>query len=211
MIVSVFKLFSMNLITNTLSSIAHVLIRPGFWSLALSLKTLYFLDCFSFYKSKDSNHSLTYGRTPLRVFKMMASYTKQSDTFLDLGCGEGLGLFYLNHVYGVKTKGIELRSSFIDTALFLIKKFKIQGMEFKQLDLIEATLPSADVVFIAGTCFEKELLEKVAEDLMWLNPRIVFSISSAMCDYGLKGYSVHEIPIRMDFGKTSLFVHSRIT
>jgi SAM-dependent methyltransferase len=197
----------MHLITNTLSNLSHVLKRPRFWPIALSLKALYFYDRLMEKSKLETDSALTYGRTPLSVFELIHTYMKPSDTFLDLGCGEGLGLFYLNHVYGMKTIGIDLRRSFIETAHFVTHKYHIPKMEFIQADLSKARLPEADVVFVAGTCFSEGLLEIIAQDLNQIRPRVIVSISAPLSDYGLKNYKVEEIPIRMDFGKTTLFIH----
>jgi len=151
--------------------------------------------------------SFTYGETPLKVFEIMASYLKPQDTLCDLGCGGARGLFYLAKSFNIHGVGVEFLGGFIENGLFLKNYFGLDNIEFVHSDLKDFKVPYFEGIFVAGTCFSDELLEILAKQIQNTKPKYVFSISSSLLDYGLKGYTLEEKEILMPFGKTTLFIH----
>lgn len=185
-----------------LENIFHVLKNPSFWYPRLSFYIFYFgKRVFRHTKS-----SLTYGETPYKVWSLVASYIKPSDRFIDLGCGRGLGLFYLACLVKARYLGVEFNKEFVFFGNHLAKICHYDNIQFLHKDLINYPLPECDIVFIAGTCFEDSILQKLCCELNRIRPKKIFSISTCLVEYGLKGYNIKEEIIAMPWGKTSLYI-----
>ena len=109
-----------------------------------------------------------YGETPLTSLESIGlkAGLSKADHFVDLGAGRGRGVFFMHYRFGCKAIGIERIPIFIEKALKIQKKLRVEGVEFLQADL-SSSLPTihGTVFYLAWTCFEDDL---VLEMTRWL-------------------------------------------
>lgn len=194
----------LNLIRYYIENIFSVLKTPSFWYPRLAFYVFYFgKRVFN-----QKNPSLIYGETPYPVWKLLASHIKLSDRVIDLGCGRGVGLFYLASLIKARYLGVEYHKEFVSCGNKIAKICHYPNIQFIHKDLTNYTLPECDVIFLAGTCFDDKLLHILSCELNRIKPRKILSISTCLVEYGLKGYKITEESIRMPWGITSLYIMS---
>jgi SAM-dependent methyltransferase len=108
-----------------------------------------------------------YGETPLRVLFAIAQAVDlaPTDHFVDLGCGRGRAVFFMSHFFGCRATGIDLTPSFIQRARKLVPNERVNFLcqDFLSYDFKEATC-----VYLYGTTYSEECLEKLGKKLVQL-------------------------------------------
>lgn len=199
-----------NLIKYYLSNAIYVLKTPVFWYIRLCFFIFYFgKRPFQTVKKQtqgSASQALTYGETPYAVWELIGHFLKPNDRFMDLGSGRGLGLFFLACQIPARFLGIECVHDFVARGSKIADTCGISNIQFMHKDLHSFKLPKCDIVYLAGTCFDDELLEKICLSLSEIKPRHIFSISTDLREYNLCGYDIQEKQINMPWGKTSLYI-----
>lgn len=106
-----------------------------------------------------------YGETPLTTMDQIAidCAIKKQDTVFELGCGRGRCCFWLNAFVGCDVVGIEYVPLFIARANKIKNLFGIQGLEFRDVDMLETSFEGATFFYLYGTCYDTEFIEKLIE------------------------------------------------
>lgn len=193
------------------NNLYHILKTPRSYR-AMSCLFMHYLGINPYALSikQIENESFTYGETPLRVFSYIAGSLQKGELFTDIGCGRGKGLLYMSCVrQDCYFKGIEGLEVFVNKAQKITKNAPSAHLEFSLCDLEQMPLCFSDVFYVAGTCFEESLLERIASQLTQLRPRLIFTLSTTLIEYGLKGYSEDEITVLMPWGETSLYIMTK--
>ncbi|KAF0249504.1 MAG: hypothetical protein FD167_1098, partial [bacterium] len=76
--------------------------------------------------------NLTYGETPcLTIRKILQELElKPSDHFVDLGCGRGLTVFFVNQYFHIPATGVDIIPTFIRRAKILAKNLGLTQVKF---------------------------------------------------------------------------------
>ncbi len=143
-----------------------------------------------------------YGETPLRVLYKMAQAIdlKPTDHFVDLGCGRGRAVFFLSHFFGCRATGIDLTPSFITRAKKLAKTHNQERVAFLCQDFLTSNLKDATCVYLYGTTYPEEWLEKLRK--MLPANVCVMSVSESM----LNNPKLH-LKVALPWGRASLYIH----
>jgi len=106
-----------------------------------------------------------YGETPLTTMEQIATdcAIKKQDTVFELGCGRGRCCFWLNAFVGCDVVGIEYVPLFIERAKKIKNLFNVQGLEFRDADMLETSFEGATFFYLYGTCYDTEFIEKLIE------------------------------------------------
>jgi hypothetical protein len=183
-----------------------VCLKPRSWRALWLLDSLYYGKNPYRLSPLQQKESFTYGETPLEIYKIMPKYLKPGQILIDLGCGRGKGLFYLNQGFHITCMGYDAIADFIEEGSKVLKACQIEGILLFHQSLESLSFCCEGAIYLAGTCFEDDLLETLAKHFNEKRPQLIFSLSTALIEYGLNGYSVEEIPVFMPWGKTSLFI-----
>lgn len=154
---------------------------------------------------------MTYGETPYAVWDIIKEYLNVNDRFIDIGSGRGVGVFYLASMVKAKFLGVEFIDEFVCIGNKIAQIAHLKNVLFLQKDLRTYRLPSSDIVFIAGTCFDDDLMKKLCLDLNRVKPKYIFSISTSLIEYGLQNFHVEEVKVYMAWGETSLYILSQFS
>ena len=156
------------------------------------------------------NHSFTYGSTPLRTWDIIISrvgITKGTVVF-DVGCGTGLGCFFLARRLQSKVVGIEYSDAFMKKATWL--QTKISGVKpyFVCGDARSIDYRDADIVYLFSTTFTQELYRDLTLRLRetLIEGALVLSVSAPLPSSD--SFSViDEFEVPYFFGFCTVFVH----
>lgn len=174
---------------------------PQFLLLDLILKILGnpYRICSSYLKKQGFDDVHVYGETPIRSFAKLSEIVR-GRAFVDLGCGRGRLVFYAALVLGCQAKGIEHVPGLMRRA----KLFSVKRASFSCMRIEDVSLAEADVVYLAGTCMEKEVYE---ETLQTMRPgAILLSVSEPV----LKGFELQKkMELPFHFGSSTVYVLNR--
>ncbi len=127
-----------------------------------------------------------YGETPLTTMDQIAidCTIKKQDTVFELGCGRGRCCFWLNAFVGCQVVGIEYVPLFIERANKIKNLFNVQGLEFRDADMLETSFEGVTFFYLYGTCYDTEFIEKLIEKFQKCpaGTKIV-TVSYALNDY----------------------------
>lgn len=101
--------------------------------------------------------------------KLINSILKQADLkkgqkFLDLGCGDGRVVRLAVRQYQVKGIGVDVNILLIFWSHFLAKIQRIPDIEFRHMNILSESIPSADVIYIF---LMPQLIDKISAKLKY--------------------------------------------
>jgi hypothetical protein len=139
-----------------------------------------------FLMKRGEKEIYTYGETPLTTLDHIAKVCalKASDCVFELGAGRGRGCFWLRYFVGCEVVGIEYVPDFVERAELIRKKLDIQGVEFREADILQADLKGASVIYLYGTCYDQPFIEKLIQRLSQLpSGTKIITVSYPLSDY----------------------------
>jgi len=126
---------------------------------------------------------LIYGETLNLTFKAILDSldVNPCDVFVDLGCGRGMGLFFIHFLYGLPCLGYEAIPTFVRKACRLRCELGAPGIEIVQKSFLECEPKEGTIFFVAGTTFDDATLEGLARLLAGTPPGTrIISLSSPL-------------------------------
>lgn len=145
----------------------------------------YIARCFA--ELQGDKDLYTYGETPLTVLEEISRRcgVTAADTVFELGCGRGRACFWLRTVLGCqRVIGVDNNPYFISMAQRIVRKFAIQDLEFRCEDMLHADLSGATVVYLYGSSFDADFVERLAAKIGKLPKGTkVITVSYPLGDY----------------------------
>lgn len=139
-----------------------------------------------FLKRRKEENIYAYGETPLTTLEqiMQECQVKSSDRVFELGCGKGRTCFWMNAFLHCTVIGVDFVPAFISKAEKVKNAYKINDLEFRCEDILETDLKGATVIYLYGTCYEPEFIEKLIERFRSLpSGTKILTISYPLTDY----------------------------
>lgn len=167
--------------------------------------------CRKFLEKKGERDIYAYGETPFTTLQQIAAacQLQPQDRWIELGAGRGKGCFWIAHFIGCETIGIEWIPQFVRAARFLKACFKIKNVSFHLQNMEEADFTTASVVYLYGTCLEKERVRLIVDKMKTLPKGAkVISIS-----YPLESDALilkKTFDVQYPWGDTEAFLHEKI-
>ncbi len=130
-------------------------------------------------KIKDlSERNFTPGETSILTTKLLLQEINppKGGVIYDLGCGRGTVLFGAYFMYGMRGVGVDLLSTYIKKGKRICSDMKIASINFIQGNISEVNLKDADVVYIAATTFQEDVMEKLISNLKNTEPETIIII-----------------------------------
>ncbi len=117
--------------------------------------------------TEQNSRNFIYGETPCLTVSRMLSRIEYSpgDHFIDLGCGRGLTLFYAHFLGKLQCTGYDLVPDFIRKANKIKENLNLKNVYFINKNLLDADLSSASIIYIAGTTFTDDQVNRLTETL----------------------------------------------
>jgi SAM-dependent methyltransferase len=127
-----------------------------------------------------------YGETPLVTLDKIVRVcgVVKEDVVYELGAGRGRSSFWLALYLGCKTIGIEYNPYFVTKAERIRRLFKINNLEFRNQNMLQADLSDATVVYLFGTALDDSQIRALARRLAQLQAETkIITISYPLQDY----------------------------
>lgn len=126
-----------------------------------------------------------YGETPLTVYATIAKLCELSsqDHILELGCGRGIGVFFLSHLLRCPVTGVDWIPLFIDKAHQMARGTQLP-IHFHCENMFQTDLHAASVIYLYGTCLSDDSIQILIERFKQLNPFVkIITVSYPLSDY----------------------------
>lgn len=116
-----------------------------------------------FLAQRGEENIYTFGETPLTTLEIIARECGLSnrDVVYELGCGRGRTCFWLHQFVGCTVVGIDFVPKFIQKAQRVQQRFHVKGVSFCLEDLFQADLTGATAIYLYGTCYSAEEIERL--------------------------------------------------
>lgn len=139
-----------------------------------------------FLMKRGAKDVYAYGETPLTTMEHIASACrlKPSDTIFELGCGRGRTCFWMREFIGCDVVGIEYIPEFVERANRIVHKLRLDRIDFRNEDLLEADFSGATVFYLYGTCYEDDFIKQLIEKFKHSpSGTKIISVSYPLTDY----------------------------
>lgn len=162
------------------------------------------------------HHSLHYGATPLSSLERIARRTRLTahDRVVDLGCGTGLGCFFLARLLRAQVHGVEINPEFVRRAQAIRAELGWANPSFSCGDLMDHPLGEATAVFVYSTSFTDtqltSLIDKMGRELS--EGTLVISVSSPLSAHSTQSLftDIDRFPVNFPWGQGTVFVQARL-
>lgn len=128
----------------------------------------------------------TYGETPLTTLDQISQEIKISpkDVVYELGSGRGRNCFWLHNFIGCRVIGVEYIPDFVERAEQIRKEWHLNGVEFRNEDMLTTDLSDATVIYLYGTCYDEPFIQKLIQRLKKLpSGTKIVTVSYPLTDY----------------------------
>ena len=186
--------------------------KSSFWGIDRLFKKQYrfFYDytvARRFYKKQKYENCNQYGPTPIFTIKKIAKAfkLKPGDSLLDLGCGTGRHLHFLEKIFGVKCFGIEMIEDF-----YRFCKRVTQGCDtqVRCSDLRVANLSGFHWIFFFATSFDDLLIKEMCEKfLLQARNSGIITVSFPLSAYNKNFQIEKEITVSYPWGRTKCYLN----
>lgn len=163
------KLIIYNIVYNFLEFV-FFFTHYWWWKFIVMRAVIYYKDSSTKIYNMEKDHlkdlnkdNFIYGETGVLTTKLLLQEIniQKGSTIIDLGCGRGTFLFAANFLFDLKGVGIEIINRYVEYGKKLKKSMKAAGINFFNDNILNADLSSADIVYIAGTTFQKEIIDEI--------------------------------------------------
>ncbi len=169
-----------------------------------------------FLQRHGAENIYAYGETSMQTMQQLVDecQIKEEDVFYELGCGRGLGLFWLDDfVKCKKIVGIEIIPIFVEIGQRLVQLLKRDRIRFLEADILEMDYSQATVLYFYCTGFEEDFLHQLVKVFETLPEGAkVITVSESLMDYGVKRLFVLEKTLICQFpwGKGNVYLHRKV-
>jgi hypothetical protein len=165
----------------------------------------------NFLMKKGEKEIYAYGETPLTTIEKISSQCKisEKDKVFELGMGRGRSCFWMNFFINCQVVGIEYIPDFVDRANTIKNKFHVDGVEFRQEDILQSDFSGGSVFYLYGTCYETEFIEKLIEKFLSLPKGTkIITVSYPLSDYSdIGAFSLlKKFPGRFTWGVADVYL-----
>lgn len=167
-----------------------------------------------FLEVKGAKNIHAYGETPLSSLEALvqAAAITADDVVYELGCGRGRSCFWLHHFVGCEVVGVDFIPTFPRAGNWLVERYGIQGVSFREEDMAQVDYSGASVVYLYGTGFERGLLVRLTEALARLpDGAKVISVSYSLNDYcPVQRFRLKEVvPVQFNWGEGRVYIQEK--
>lgn len=154
----------------------------------------------------------TYGETPITTLWKIAQECKMTkeDHLIELGCGRGRGVFFLNDLIGCRATGIEWNPDFVHLAQQAVNHDDPTSLCYICSDMLSADLSDATMIYLFGTCLSDQYIKKLIQRIEQLHqPPQVITVSYPLSDYSDHWQVIKEFEGSFVWGSTSIFLNRK--
>lgn len=152
-----------------------------------------------------------YGETTLRSLDHILARAQicEDDYFVDLGCGRGKLVFWVNCHYNCRSLGIDLNPIFMQHAKAITQQLSFAKVEFSEGAIEDFDLSKATVLYLYGSAFTDDFLYELTKKLQSLSQNTkIISVSFPLNDYcQLPAFeTIDAMEIQFIWGSSTVYV-----
>lgn len=184
--------------------------RFAFADLSLALLYLFcnpYRYCRKFLQKRGEKEIHAYGETPLTTLQIIATESgiTATDRWLELGSGRGRASLWIANFIGCQTLGVEWIGRFVKRGNWIAYLFRLKNLKFVCQSVLDAPFHEATVVYLYGTSWSDELIERLEERMKALPPNSkIISISFPLPTFQV----IKTFPVSFPWGKTEAYLHT---
>ena len=127
----------------------------------------------------------TYGTTPFETFNQIIQGLKKPKRFIVLGSSIGWQCFYWNRLFpDVPTIGYEIHDVRYGFSKELVKKHRLENIEFYNINLLDADIQDGDLIWENNLCIDPDICDSLNWRVLTRNIDInIVSYTSILSDY----------------------------
>lgn len=168
-----------------------------------------------FLQDKGEEDIYDYGETPLTTLENIAkeSGCSSEDTLFELGCGRGKTAFWLNCFTGCKVVGVEIIPTFIEKARMIKSWLNVDGVEFRNEDILSTDYSGATMLYLYGTTLDKETIVPLIEKFKTLpSGTKIMTVSFPLSDYSAESLFRTEkiFTVAFNWGDSNVFLQTKL-
>ena len=180
---------------------------PGFWKIEKRFRSSYRF-CNPYRVSRQYLEALgeedvhKYGEIPLLALDQIGKALDlgPDDHVVDMGCGRGRGVFFLNERFGCRATGVE------QVPLFVKKARRIQPglhVDFRLENMLKTNLNGVSAVYLYGSCLDDREIQ-VLQRLFSKQPLKLATVS-----FAFEAFEVDQvIELDLPWGRAECFIQA---
>ncbi len=172
-----------------------------------------FAICRKFLKKRGEKCIHAYGETPLSVFAKIAKECdlNRKDLLIELGCGRGLGTFFLSYLVGCRVIGIDWIPFFIETAKRVSQNFPSLQVEFFCQEMHLYDFSQATAFYLYGTCLSDENIIQLTEKFKSLPSSVkIITVSYPLNDFSNHFSTIKRFNAVFPWGEAEVFLNRKL-
>jgi SAM-dependent methyltransferase len=153
--------------------LVFVFFRPWLWRFFITFQVEYFFWSPYYYTKRDCQDDDVFGYTPLftyhRFIKKIEKITNlelKGVGFLDVGCGDGRGVFFAGLQKKMLATGIDLNKKLIQKGETMSSVLRCPACTFIKGDFREISFSSCAILYLAWSTFKNETILDLEEKMM---------------------------------------------
>ncbi len=192
---------------------------PLFSPYAAAFKKAYrfsnpFQICKQFLLSKNESQVDAYGETPLAILARIVEECSlnEEDHVLEMGCGRGLGAFFLSHRANCSVTGVDFIPTFIERARSLAQQAQPPlKLRFLCQNMLDVDLSGISCIYLYGTCLSDPLIEQLIDRFKALESSIkIVTVSYPLSDYSSSFYTVKQWRGSFQWGDGEIYLNQLV-
>lgn len=143
--------------------------------------------CREFFQTQGVDDPHVYGDTPMTTLYRLAALSglNAKDCVVDLGCGTGRSVFFLQALFNCRAIGIDLVPAFIERASAIAREVSNDHVTFLNGDIAHFSFKMASWVYLDATISNDSFLKSVVNNLRECLPGTkILSVNADLRQYG---------------------------
>ncbi len=143
--------------------------------------------CRKFFEAQGVEDPHVYGDTPMTTLYRLAGLSglNAKDCAVDLGCGTGRGVFFLQALFNCRAIGIDLVPIFIETASAIAREISNDHVTFLNGDIAHFSIKEGSWIYFDATLSSESFLKSVVDNLSECLPGTkILSVNADLRQYG---------------------------
>ena len=162
-------------------------------------------------RTNGDDDTCAYGETPLTSFHTLATECEitEDDTLIELGCGRGLGMFWLNTFIGCHVIGVDVVPLFIMKGKHITRLLNNKEVAFCNDSFLNTDYSGVTTVYFYGTGFDEKIIESLISTLATLPTGTkIITVSYPLTDYTDNPIftTIKSFPITFAWGQTDAYL-----
>ncbi len=165
-----------------------------------------------FMQKRGEKECHVYGETPLYLYEKIANRwnLKEKDSFVELGCGRGRGLFFLSRFYGCQCIGLEWIPEFVEKAQRVIAECNIARVSIYLEDFLTSNHINGDFIYLYGCLMEDEEILKLCDKLATGSKSSkIITVSFSLQEYDKRFIMQDQFEARFPWGIGTVFLNKK--